>query len=367
MAQGGDDDGQEKSFDPTPRKLEQAREKGDIAVSADLHVAASYIGLAVALLIGGGWAAGAFGNALIPFLGQVDQLQGRILGPGGLMLSAGLVGAAMLAAAPLFLLPALGSLTSLIAQRGIVFAPSRIEPKLSKISPISNAKQKFGPTGLFEFAKSATKMAVIGAAGFWWMAENTPRLIGLARAPGRALGPELGDALLSLLTLICVIAMAIGAVDYLWQQFDHARKLRMSLQEIKDESKETEGDPHTKQARRKRAEEIATNRMLMDVPKADVVIVNPTHYAVALKWSRGKGAAPRCVAKGVDEVAARIRAKAAESGVPIHRDAPTARSLHASVEIGREIRPEHYRAVAAAIRFADQMRRRAREQAGKTR
>jgi flagellar biosynthetic protein FlhB len=363
MAQG-EDEGQEKSFDPTPRKLEQAREKGDIPVSNDLHVAGTYIGLAVAIAIAGGWAAGAFGRALTPFLGQVDQLQGRILGAGGLWLSAALVGAAFLAALPVFVLPAFGAIASIVAQRAVAFAPEKIEPKLSRISPVATAKQKFGPSGLFEFGKSAVKMLVIGAAGFWWMADNTPRLIGLARAPARMLGAELGDALVSLLTLICVIAAAIGAIDFLWQRFDHNRKHMMSLQEIKDESKETEGDPHTKQARRKRAEEIATNRMLMDVPKADVVIVNPTHYAVALKWTRGKGAAPRCVAKGVDEVAARIRAKAAEAGVPIHRDPPTARSLHASVDIGREIQPHHYRAVAAAIRFADQMRRKAREQAG---
>lgn len=112
--------------------------------------------------------------------------------------------------------------------------------------------------------------------------------------------------------------------------------------------------------RRARAQEIATNRMLLDVPKADVVIVNPTHYAVALKWSRSKGSAPVCVAKGVDEVALRIRAVAETARIPVHSDAPTARALHATVEIGREIAPEQYRAVAAAIRFADRMRRAAR-------
>ena len=113
-----------------------------------------------------------------------------------------------------------------------------------------------------------------------------------------------------------------------------------------------------KAQRRSRAEAIATNRMLLDVPKADVVIVNPTHFAVALKWSRAKGSAPVCVAKGEGEVALRIREVAATAGVPIHADPPTARALHATVEIGREIAPEHYRAVAAAIRFADRMRQR---------
>jgi flagellar biosynthetic protein FlhB len=127
-----------------------------------------------------------------------------------------------------------------------------------------------------------------------------------------------------------------------------------------DEFKESEGDPHFKAARRQRAQEVATNRMLVDVARADVVVVNPTHYAVALRWDRGKGGAPVCVAKGVDEIARAIRERAAEHGIPIHSDPPTARAMFASVELGQEIRAEHFRAVAAAIRFADAMRRKAR-------
>ncbi|MFN3614455.1 MAG: flagellar biosynthesis protein FlhB [Rubrimonas sp.] len=365
MAGGqGGEDGQEKSFDPTPRRIQQAREKGDIAVSQDLHVAAAYLGMLAALLILGGGAAAAFGRSLTPFLGHVDQLPGRILGPGGLALSAQMVGWAFLAASPLILLPAAGVIASLAAQQGVVFAPGKIEPKLSRISPIATAKNKFGPTGLMEFAKSAVKMAVISAVVWWWLMSDIERIVRMATLPGRAIAAELGSTLVSLLMALVAIALSIGAVDFVWQRFNHLRKLKMSLQEMKDENKETEGDPHAKQARRRRAEEIATNRMLTDVPKADVVIVNPTHYAVALKWSRKKGSAPTCVAKGVDEVAARIREKAAEAGVPIHHDPPTARALYASVNIGREIRPEHYRAVAAAIRFAEEMRRKARAKRG---
>ena len=163
-----------------------------------------------------------------------------------------------------------------------------------------------------------------------------------------------------LLTITCLIAVTIAGVDLVWQRFDHARRLRMSYQDLREEARQSEGDPHMKAQRRSRAEAIATNRMLLDVPKADVVIVNPTHYAVALKWSRAKGSAPVCVAKGEDEVALRIREVAATAGVPVHSDPPTARALHATVEIGREIAPEHYRAVAAAIRFADRMRQAAR-------
>ena len=151
-------------------------------------------------------------------------------------------------------------------------------------------------------------------------------------------------------------------VDYLWQHAEHLRKNRMSRKELQDETKDAEGDPHVKQQRRQRAQDIASNQMMADVPKADVVIVNPTHFAVALKWSRATGTAPVCVAKGVDEVAAAIRSKAGNAGVPIHSDPPTARALHATVEIGQEIAEEYYRPVAAAIRFAEAMRKRAKGQ-----
>lgn len=361
MADDNEDQGQEKSFEPTHKKLEDAREQGNVAQSKDVHAAASYLGLMAALVTVGGASAVAFGQATIPFIGAVDQLQGRILGPGGLRLSAWMVGGAALAVLPLFLVPAAAVVASLVAQQAVAFSTEKLQPKLSRLSPVENAKQKFGPTGLVEFLKSTVKMSLIGLGAWIWLVGETPRMIGMITADARRMPGELGATLLSLLTVVAIISVAIGAADLLWQRFDHARKLRMSYEDMKRESKETDGDPYMRQSRRRRAEEIATNRMLLDVPKADVVIVNPTHYAVALKWSRTPGSAPVCLAKGVDEAAAAIRAKAAEAGVPIHRDPPTARSIHALVRIGQEIFPEHYRAVAAALRFAGEMRRKARE------
>ncbi len=354
------DGGQEKSFEPTQRKLDQAREKGDVAKSADLSAAAGYVGFALALLAVGGGMAGSVGAALTPFIGSVDRLEGRILGPGGLWLSATMAGHAFAAVAPLFVAPAVLVLAVLLAQQAIVAAPEKVMPELKRISPIATAMQKFGPTGMMEFAKSAVKLALISTAAWLWLVSEIEAIVLLAATPARGLGAALGAALLSLMGWIIAIAVVIAAVDFLWQRFDHARKLRMSLEEMRREAKETEGDPYTRGARRRRAEEIATNRMMLDVPKADVVVVNPTHYAVALKWSRAKGVAPIVVAKGVDDVAARIRAAAAEAGVPIHSDPATARALHATAPIGKEIAPEHYRAVAAAIRFADDIRRRAK-------
>jgi flagellar biosynthetic protein FlhB len=178
------------------------------------------------------------------------------------------------------------------------------------------------------------------------------------------MGPLLADKLWVVLKGVLVIVAIIAAVDFFWQRFDHNRKLRMTYQELKDESKQSEGDPHMKAQRRQRAQEIAQNQMLLAVPKADVLIVNPTHYTVALKWDRAPGKAPVCLAKGVDEIAARIREIARREGIPVHEDPPTARSIHALVEVGRQIPPDQYRAVAAAILFADQMRRKARRSGG---
>lgn len=360
----GEDSG-EKTFDPTPGKLEEARKQGDVARSPDANAAAAYLALLAVFTMAGAWALERSAEAMLIFIDQPDRLMGLVLGPGGAGLTAAMMGEIAWALAPLFLAPAVAVLISLFAQQAFAFSGEKIEPKLSKISVISNAKQKFGPTGLVEFAKSAVKLTAIGVALFYVLMGDLDKLVGSATADARVLGAMMLDELNLLLTITCVIAVVIGAIDLVWQRFDHKRRLRMSFEDIRQEMKQSEGDPHVKSQRRARAQAIAMNQMLLDVPKADVVIVNPEHYAVALKWSRAKGSAPECVAKGVDAVALRIREVAETAGVPIHSDPPTARALHATVEIGREIRPDQYKAVAAAIRFADRIRKAAKQRGGR--
>ncbi|SET41181.1 flagellar type III secretion system protein FlhB [Oceanicella actignis] len=359
---GAQDEGAEKSHEPTPRKLEEARRKGDVPKSTDMGAAAGYLGLLAAITAFGAVSVQTTGSALAAFLDRADGLEGRILGPGGAGLSAALIGRAAAGLAPLLLIPFALVLASYVAQQAFVFAPDKLAPKLSRISIISNAKNKFGLTGLAEFAKTLVKLCAVSAVLGLFLSARLDEMIGLARAAPAAVPAALMRIGVGLLGAIAAVAVFIAAIDVVWQRFNHARKLRMSFQELKEEHKESEGDPHVKSERRRRAQDIATNRMMLEVPKADVVIVNPTHYAVALKWSRKPGSAPECVAKGVDEVALMIREKAVEAGVPIHSDPPTARALHATVEIGQEIAPEHYAPVAAAIRFAEAMRARARQQ-----
>ncbi|MDA7964362.1 flagellar type III secretion system protein FlhB [Ruegeria sp.] len=358
----GQDDDADKSFEATPQKLQKAREKGEVAKSNDLSVVAAYAGLLIALLAAGQFSVERLGSAFVILLDQPEEMAqllttGPAFGPVG-----GLLKSTLLPVSLLFAVPAAAVLLNLIAQRALIFAPSKLKPKASRISLLSNAKNKFGRGGLFEFSKSFVKLLIYGTCLTLFLHANLAEILSASAAPARSSILLMMNLLFRFLFIVIAIALAIGVIDYIWQHTEHLRKNRMSRKEIQDETKDAEGDPHVKQQRRQRAQEIATNQMMADVPEADVVIVNPTHYAVALKWSRATGTAPVCVAKGVDEVAAAIRSKAGEAGVPIHSDPPTARALHATVEIGQEIAEEHYRPVAAAIRFAEAMRKRAKGQ-----
>lgn len=344
----------EKQFAPTERRLQEARERGQIPIGRDLLAAAAYGGLALAVFL--------LPEHLLRIarLGEVLLDQAPELAPDGLSPRIGvLLGQTFAALAPAVLLPALAVLAVLFAQQGLVFAGDRIRPKLSRISPIEGAKRRFGLSGLVEFAKSAVKLVLITLLLAHHLSRRAPEILASTALHPRQSIALLGNLIAEFVLLLTLTMLAIGLLDLLWQRFDHQRKLRMTRKELTDDLKQTEGDPHLKAQRRRRAEEIATRQMIAEVAKANVVIVNPEHYAVALQWSRSSTGAPICVAKGVDEVAARIRAKATESGIPIRRDPPVARALHATVEIGAQIPTEHFRAVAAAIRYAEDMRRRA--------
>ena len=354
-----------KEHEPTQRKLDEARKKGELPRSTDLTTACAYGGMLVAAAALGGSSLVALGSLLQVPLDQGVRLAETVFGDRGAAATAqplalGIGRGALSAMGPWLVIPAAGALLSILGQRAFVFAPNRLQPKLSKISPLANAKQKFGRSGLFEFAKSSAKMVIYGVILFVYIWAELPRILATQTLAPQLAAVELGRLCVGLMGLVVVVALSIGLIDLLWQRAEHLRKNRMSRKELTDEAKASEGDPQLKHQRRQRGIDMAMNQMLADVPEADVVIVNPTHYAVALKWGRTKGSAPVCVAKGVDEIAARIREVARDSGVPIHSDPPTARALHATVELGAEIGTEHYRAVASAIRFADGLRRKAR-------
>lgn len=339
------DDG-EKSHEPTQKRLDDARTKGQIARSPDLVAAVAFGGFLLAFASMGAGAVATSAAALSAYLARPDAAPFAV------------AAAAIRPLALLLVLPAVPVLVFLVAQRGLVFTLSNLAPRLSRIDPVAAAGRRFGPEGLAEFAKGAVKMGVIGLVLVWFLSGQGAAIIGSATLPSGPGTVMMIDLLVRFLGLCTVVAVVLGVADFLWQIRLHHVRNRMSRQDLVDEHKEVEGDPHARAARRQRGQEIAMNRMLADVPKADVVIVNPTHYAVALQWKPASGRAPVCLAKGKDEVAARIRAIAAENGVPVHSDPPTARAIHASVEIGSSIRPEHYRPVAAALRLTEALRQR---------
>lgn len=350
-----DQDASDKEHEPSQKKLDDARKKGEIPRSNDLISAGSYIGFLIAGLAVGGGAIIKAGESASVLLGQSDRLSLQLLqGAGNSVL--GILGSFASALAVFFLVPFIAALLMVILQRAMLFTPSKLEPKLNRISPLSGAKNKFGRKGLFEFAKSFVKLVVISALLFGFLAFQANDFLNMIYLSPALSTAMLLEKVLKFLALVTVLALSIGCIDYLWQRAEHMRSNRMSRKEMTDEHKESEGDPHLKAKRRQKAQEIATNHMLIDVKEADVVIVNPTHFAVALKWDKASGRAPTCIAKGGDEIAARIREVAVQAGVPLHPDPPTARLLYAYLEIGQEVHPDQYRVVAAAIRFSEAMR-----------
>lgn len=355
-----ENDGSEKPFEATPRKLEEARKRGELPVSQDLVTFGVYLGV---LAVAAGFGASSIthaGEALLPFFGVPDILAKTVFEKNGRFSYGSLYAQFGLGISIWFVLPFIAAILVAFLQGALVFAGQKLQPKLNRISPLKNAKQKYGADGLFNFFKSFLKLTIYSLVLALMFRARFSDIMNLPSLPVPEILKMIAELCFRFLAASAIAIFAISIIDYAFQRAQFMRRQRMSLKEMKDEQKETEGDPYTKQARRQKAHDIATNHMLADVPTADVVVVNPEHFAVALKWSRKRGSAPFCVAKGVDEVAARIREVAEVNAVPIYRDPPTARALFATVELGEEIPVEHYQAIAAAIRFSDDIRAKAR-------
>jgi flagellar biosynthetic protein FlhB len=262
-----------------------------------------------------------------------------------------------LALAPIIGLLILAAVGSGLVQHGFLVAPDLITPKLSKLSPLAGLKRIFSSRGLMEFAKGVLKLAVVGGFGYWLMRGDFDELERfIVVDPVQTLELVLRLAL-KLLGGILAILSVIAGLDFLYQKFKTTQDLRMTREEIREEFKQAEGDPIVKGRLRQLRIERARRRMMAEVPKSDVVITNPTHYAVALKYEQVTMEAPKVTAKGTDLVARKIKDLAIEHGVPIVESPPLARALYASCEIEQEIPPEHYKAVAEVIGYVMRLRK----------
>jgi len=360
-----DEDKDNKTEEPTERKLRKAREKGDVASSKEAGNVMAVLSLfaitAFVLPSVSAPLAGVF-RTVLESAGQVHvgtDLAGlRDLG----VVSWKVLRGVGILLGPLMALMVIGALAGVALQGEVVVAAERLKPKWSKISPISGFKRLFSLAAFVEFFKSVTKVLLVGVIAGWvvlnavgriWQTQGLlpERVTDFVRA-------EASRMLLITLALVSVIA----AADILWKRFDHRRKQRMSMKEIKDEVKETEGDPLIRSKRMNIRRERARQRLAQAVPRATVVLTNPTHFAVALKYENGVDMAPVCVAKGADLLAARIRELAKEHEIPMVENRPLARALHDVAELDRPIPVEHWEAVAAIIGYIMDLERNIRRQ-----
>ncbi|MGE0254085.1 MAG: flagellar biosynthesis protein FlhB [Alphaproteobacteria bacterium] len=345
MAEDRDDS--QRTEEPTQKRLDEAREKGDVASSRELSHWFMLAAAALAVTALAPDAASDIAGGLTVFIERphtlgLDGLQGMI---GGLVADIGL------ALAPIVALLVAAAIASGLVQHGAMLTPERIKPDLSKLSPLAGLKRLFSLRSVAELVKGLFKMGIVAIVAWAVLDELLDGLALLAMVPVGTGLEHLYDALLVMLGGVVAAMTVVALADVVWQHFSHRRKLRMTRQELRDEHKQSEGDPHIKARLRQIRVERSRRRMMAAVPTADVVITNPTHYAVALKYDQATMRAPRVVAKGVDDLARRIRETAAAHDVAIFESPPLARALYAGVELDQEIRAEHYQAVAEIIAF----------------
>lgn len=353
-----ENDDSQKTEEPTQRRLEKAFEEGSVAKSTEV-AAWAMLAAATAIVAGGGWPLfHLLSNGMIGFIEHPHDIAIDARGAEGLALSLALLLLTALAA-PLGIL-VIAALAGHLLQHRTTWSASSLEMKLDKISPMKGFARIFGIQGWINLLKALLKLVVIGAAAGFAFWPDRSKLEGFLHADPAAILPGTQILALKVLGAILAALAVIALADLFYQRFSHRQKLRMSKQEVKDEHKDMEGDPKIKAKIRQVRQERARRRMMAAVPEATVVVTNPTHYSVALKYVDGETAAPICLAKGVDELALRIRLAAKEHNIPIVENPPLARALHASVDIDEMIPQEHYKAVAEVISFVLKLKNRGR-------
>jgi flagellar biosynthetic protein FlhB len=347
MAEDADD--AQKTEEPTPRKLARAQEKGQTAQSLEVRHLAVLLGGALAILALAPHMAAGVRDVSMGFVEMPDQFPADF--EHTRLLLADLSIRLLWLLAPFMVLLLVLAVGSGVVQSGLVWAPSRLVPDLHKIGLTAGFKRMVSIRALVEFAKGLVKLAAVGAVA---LALAMPFLQDLPLIPSKEISAALDriHAISLRLALGSVAAMiVIAALDYLFQRLTFVKEMRMTKHEVKDEMKQAEGDPQVKARIRRVRTERARRRMMAAVPKADVVITNPTHFAVALEYKMAEMSAPKLVAKGVDSLARRIREIAEENDVPVVENPPLARALYATVELDEEIPTEHYKAVAEVIGY----------------
>lgn len=352
-------DSGQQTEEPSARKLQRARQRGQVAQSREVNTWFMLMaGTGIVLFI-----APAAATHIATTLRAFFSLD-HFLTPAGINWSA--VEATLNQISFVLLVPMLvvvfAAVAGTVLQVGLVFATEKLGFDLSRISPLGGFKRLFSFRSGIEFFKSLAKVGTVAAVAGWMAFPAFDQLARMTREPVEVLPHEIYQFILKLLFGVLGVVTVLALFDYGYQRLAFTKSMRMSKQEVKEENKQSEGDPIIKARLRAIRMNRARKRMMAAVPKASVVITNPTHYAVALQYEMGETGAPKVVAKGADLVALKIREIATENDVPIVENPPLARALYASVEVDREIPPEHYKAVAEIISYVFRLKGKLRAQ-----
>jgi flagellar biosynthesis protein FlhB len=349
-----DTDSTDKTEDPTQKRLDDALKRGDVVKSQEVNTWFIIAGATLVLMAFSGGMSSELTTTMRGLIANAHDI--RVDGPALPRLFEKLGGELIAAVAIPFLLLMLAALGGNLIQHKLIWSLEVLAPKLSKISPAAGFKRLFSKQALANFVKGIVKLVLVGSVLTALMWPERGRIMALERADPVAVMPLAQSLALKLLGAVVAIMAVVAIADYLFQYRQWYERQKMSLRELKEEFKQTEGDPAIKGKMRQVRQTRQRRRMIAAVPKAAVVISNPTHYAVALQYERGMDA-PVCVAKGVDALALKIREVAGEHSIPIVENPPLARALHATVEVDQAIPIEHYKAVAEVIGYVMRLRR----------
>ncbi|MDO3681251.1 flagellar biosynthesis protein FlhB [Paenibacillus ehimensis] len=339
----------EKTEAATPKKKQEARKKGQVAKSMEVPAAFILFFSFLSFFLFGSYMkerlVSLFRSIFIDFLNMNVTLDNSMV------LFENIATQMLLILGPIFLISMVIGVVGNYVQIGFLFTGEPLMMKFSKINPIEGAKRLFSMRAIVDFLKSVLKMTVIGVVVYTTLMAEKDNILQLARLPLEEIIAFTASLTLQLGIKIGLILIVMSILDYIYQRYEHEKSLRMSKQDIKDEYKKTEGDPLIKGKIREKQRRMALQRMMQDVPKADVVITNPTHFAVALQYDASKMQAPTVIAKGTDYIALKIRQIAKDNGIITMENKPLARALYAQVEIGESIPADMFQAVAEVLAY----------------
>jgi flagellar biosynthetic protein FlhB len=349
---------EDKTEQATPQHRQESRKKGQVARSTDVTSAFVLLAGLMAVRAAGPSMSGQLASAMARFLGQSSSLAVSPEGVRALFVDAAMV--FFRVTGPLLGAVALAGVVGNVAQVGFMFATQPLAPDFNRMNPVAGLGRMFSARSAVELAKSVLKVAVVGWVVWAFLRNEQNTVISLGVVDPSQATRLAGDLVWRLCMRACTVLVVIASADYLYQRFQFEKSIRMTKQEVKEEFKRSEGDPLVKSQFRQRHRQMAMQRMMQDIPKADVVVTNPTHIAVALRYDSAKMAAPVVVAKGKRLIAERIKQIAKENRVPLVENKPVARALYKMADVGHPVPVDLYQAVAEILAFVYRLRHGAR-------